>query len=189
MTYREISQEQAEKIYDLIDMKVDVQEIYEMDINDLNGIFFRKIAVLPYQKDFTKWDNFQSWKKQFDLTNWHFFLAMDGSLPVGGAVFCYHSPEIQLLEGRRDLGILWDIRVRSDYKRRGIGQKLFGMVCDLAKSKDLCQIKIECQNVNLPAIHFYLKQGAHLGGFNRYAYRRQTEVADEIQLFFYLDLA
>lgn len=102
--------------------------------------------------------------------NWYFFMAFDGEIPVGGAVLCCHSPELHMLEGREDLGILWDIRVDSAYKRCGVGGKLFEIVKKKSKELGLSQLKIECQNNNVPAVDFYFKQETHLGAVNRYAY-------------------
>ena len=101
---------------------------------------------------------------------------------------CSHSAELHMLEGREDLGVLWDIRVDSSYKRRGVGGKLFCMVKTKAIELGLNQLKIECQNNNVPAVDFYFRQGAHLGALNRYAYYGDKDAAEEVQLLLYLDL-
>ena len=175
-------------IYDKVEMKVPVKEIYEVEIKDLSGITFQKRDTVPYVKDFSGDANFKRWNQQFDLSNWHFFMAFDGEKPVGGAVLCSHSAELHLLEGREDLGVLWDIRVDSSYKRRGVGGKLFCMVKTKAIELGLNQLKIECQNNNVPAVDFYFRQGAHLGAINRYAYYGDEDAAEEVQLLLYLDL-
>lgn len=187
--YTEIEKTDA-YIYDKVEMKVRVEEIYEVVIKDLDGISFIKKAVAPYIKDFSGHANYKRWNQQFDLSNWHFFMAFDGEKPVGGAVLCCHCAELHMLEGREDLGIPWDIRVDSAYKRRGVGGKLFDMVKTKAKELGLCQLKIECQNNNVPAAAFYFKQGAHLGAVNRYAYAYygDADEAEEVQLLLYLDL-
>ena len=183
--YTEIEKTDA-YIYDKVEMKVRVEEIYEVVIKDLDGISFIKRAVAPYIKDFSGHANYKRWNQQFDLSNWHFFMAFDGEKPVGGAVLCCNSAELHMLEGREDLGILWDIRVDSAYKRRGVGGKLFDMVMTKAKGLGLCQLKIECQNNNVPAAAFYFKQGAHLGAVNRYAYYGDAD--EEVQFLLYLNI-
>lgn len=185
--YREIPSCDAD-LYDNIEMKVLVTEIYEVIARDLEGISFEKRSVIPYWKDFTIWDKYANWKRQFNISNWYFVVAFDDSVPVGGAVLCHHTPKLDMLDGRSDLGVLWDIRVDSKYKRTGIGQHLFDLIREKAKALHLRQLKIECQNVNIPAVNFYFKQGAHLGAVNRYAYFREKSVADEVQLLLYLDL-
>ena len=157
--YREIAWDDA-AIYDDVEMKVIVSEIYEVVIKDLSGITFRRKSVEPTVKDFTTW-----------------------------AVLCHHTPRVNMLEGRDDLGVLWDIRVASGYKRLGVGQHLFDAIRDKAMALGLKQLKIECQNSNVPAVRFYLKQGAHIGAMSKYAYFKEKDIADEVQLLLYLDLS
>lgn len=185
--YVEIDKSDA-SIYDEIEMKVRVKEIYEVNGNGLDGITFQKKKVSPYTKDFTENANYKRWKRQFDLENWNFFVAFDGNRPVGGAVLCGHSSELNMLEGREDLGVLWDIRVDNSYKHCGVGQRLFQLVKDKAENLGLIQLKIECQNNNVPAVDFYFKQGAHIGAVNRYAYYGNKDAADEVQFLLYVNL-
>lgn len=69
--YTEIEKTDA-YIYDKVEMKVRVEEIYEVVIKDLDGISFIKRAVAPYIKDFSGHANYKRWNQQFDLSNWHF---------------------------------------------------------------------------------------------------------------------
>ena len=92
-------------------------------------------------------------------------------MPIGAAALCCRTPGVHMLEGRDDLGVLWDLRVDTKFKRQGIGQQLFDLVKAKAKQLGLRQLKIECQNMNVPAVNFYLKQGAQFGAVNRYAYK------------------
>ena len=185
--YEELTWNNAE-LYDSIEMKVTVQEIYEVRIEDLSGISFHKTAVEPYVKDFTHWEQYSRWKTEFDISDWHFYIAFDEDRPIGAATLCHNTPQIHMLDGREDLGVLWDIRVDSMYKHHGIGQCLFDMVKEKAKILGLKQLKIECQNNNIPSVDFYFKQGAHLGAINKYAYYGGKNISEEIQLLLYLDL-
>ena len=47
------------------------------------------------------------------------------------------------------------------------------------------QIKIETQNINVPACRFYVRQGCVLGAINRHAY---PEFPTEVKLLWYKDL-
>lgn len=51
-----------------------------------------------------------------------------------------------------------------------------------------CQLKIECQNVNVPAVDFYFSREPVLGAVNRYAYYAEPSLRDEVQFLLYLDL-
>ncbi|MFZ4395340.1 MAG: GNAT family N-acetyltransferase [Kiritimatiellia bacterium] len=47
------------------------------------------------------------------------------------------------------------------------------------------RLKVETQNINVPACRFYTKHGFTLGAINRYAY---TEFPDEIELIWCKEL-
>jgi GNAT superfamily N-acetyltransferase len=96
---------------------------------------------------------------------------------------------VNLLEGRQDLAVLWDIRVRPDARGLGIGTALFRHAAAWARSKGCRQMKIETQNVNVPACRFYAHMGCELGMVHRFGYAAIPAVADEAMLFWYLKLA
>ena len=118
-----------------------------------------KRQVKPYVKDFTagEGERAEQWEKRFDLSHWAFFMAFDGEHPVGAAAVASRTEGVQMLAGRDDLAVLWDIRVEDACKRQGVGQKLFDMAVNWSRDQGLVQIKIECQNNNIPAIQFYHK--------------------------------
>ena len=125
------------------------------------------------------------WQKQWDISNWCIFSAFEGTQRVGGVAVAWKTPGIYMLEDCDDVTALWDIRVHSDYRGRGIGTKLFKRAVDWARNKGCRSIKIETQNINIPACQLYEKQGCTLGAINRYAYHDFPEV---IQLIWYLEL-
>ena len=116
-------------------------------------------------------------------------MAFDGDKPVGGVTAVSRTKEIDMLDSRDDLCVLWDIRVDDAYKGMGIGTKLFNMVVDWSKVNGLKQIKIETQTNNVPACKFYAKQGAILREYNEYACVNFHDVREhEIEVIWYLDL-
>ena len=158
---------------------------------DLGGIGLCEAEVEePYIKDYDAGDNAGplTWPDKFDVSSWVFFLALDGSSPVGAATVAFDTPGVHMLAGRKDLAVLWDIRVTPKLRRSGIGRQLFHKAVDWARRHGCTQLKIETQNINTPACRFYFKQGCHLGEINRYAYVATPEVAHEVQLMWYLDL-
>jgi hypothetical protein len=60
------------------------------------------------------------------------------------------------------------------------------------REQGLKMLKIETQNVNVPACRFYASQGARLGAINRFAYADATwsrpDVQDEVMLLWYYKL-
>ena len=177
--------------YDMIPMLIHVSSVYRIDkINrGLGGFQLAEVPVEPYIKDFCIGDDesVTRWER-WDISNWAFFMAFDGEHPVGAATVVTRTKEINMLAGRDDLVVLWDIRVDDVYKHQGIGQTLFDMAAEWSREQGMVQIKIECQNNNVPAIKFYHKQGAVLSAINEYAYYNEPEYRHEAQLIWMLDL-
>jgi GNAT superfamily N-acetyltransferase len=155
--------------------------------NGLGGLTFIEKPVVPYVKDYDAFESERpsAWLKQFDISRWGIFSAFENTQRVGGVTVAWDTPEIEMLEGRKDLACLWDLRVAPDYRSKGIGRKLFSYAVNWARQQRCRRLKIETQNINVPACRFYARQGCELRGINRYAY---GETLDEIQLLWYLDL-
>ena len=98
---------------------------------------------------------------------------------VGGAVIAFDSAGVTMLEQRRDLAVLWDLRVRPDLRARGIGAMLFRAADTWAAGRGCAEIRVETQNTNVPACRFYARQGCSLRAIDRFAYPHRP---DEIQL-------
>lgn len=49
-------------------------------------------------------------------------------------------------------------------------------------------MKVETQNVNVPACRFYQRMGCRLGEIRQYGYAAVPAVADEVMLNWYLEL-
>lgn len=141
----------------------------------------------PYIKDYDsiKGEGPTQWSTCFNLSNWGLIIAYSDSRPIGGAAIAFDTPKIVMLEGRRDLAALWDIRVSPEARGLGIGSALFQAVETWAVSKNCRQLKVETQNINVPACKFYMRQGCTLGAIHRFAY---PEHPDEIQLLWYKDI-
>lgn len=177
-------------LYDKVSMKVDVHSEYKVKRidNGLGGFIFEEIQVEPYIKDLGIYDHAVEYENDFDITNWRFYMAFDGDVPVGAMTVAGRTEGLNMLSGRTDACVLWDIRVADAYKRKGIGQELFDMGIRGAKKERYHQMIIECQNNNVPACRFYQKQGAVLSKVDMYAYYLDPEVKDEIQFVWYLDI-
>jgi GNAT superfamily N-acetyltransferase len=176
--------------YARVPIAFEVRTIFDLDLpeNGLGGIHFHERAVTPYFKDYDQLGSPLTWPSEFDLQNWGIFLALKDDLPVGGAAVAWNTNGVNMLEGRRDLSVLWDIRVLPAWRGRGVGRNLFGHARDWSKSRDCVQMKIETQNINVAACRFYAAQGAKLGDIRRFAYLHEPSVAHEVQLNWYLEL-
>jgi len=196
ITYKKVDKTYFPR-YDSIPMRYNVKSYYKIEkINrGLGGFILVETAVEPYMKDFRVGDDetVMNWER-FDLSDWAFFMAFDGGRPVGAVAVATRDKEVDMLAGRDDLAVLWDIRVDEAYKRQGVGQALFDMAVSWSREQGLVQMKIECQSENVPAIKFYHKQGAELSAideyanYNGYADYNAPEFRYETQFIWFLNL-
>lgn len=165
---------------------------FRVDLLDggLGGIALREEAVdPPYTKQYDDVDEERPlrWARRWDLSNWGIFAAFRDERRIGGAVIATDTEGVNMLEGRKDLAVLWDIRVDEDARGMGAGRALFQYGEQWARERGCTQLKVETQNINIPACRFYVSQGCHLGGVNQYAYL--PEFPDEVQLLWYKQLS
>jgi GNAT superfamily N-acetyltransferase len=176
--------------YDQVPQCVEVRSILQPEVieNGMGGITLREVPVEhPYIKDYDANGELPSdMAKKFDVRNWGFFLALAGMTPVGAATVAFDTTGVFMLESRKDLAVLWDIRVCPEY--RGVGISLFRYAAKWSRERGCTQMKIETQNVNVPACRFYQRMGARLGEIHRFGYAAAPAVAHEVMLNWYLDL-
>ena len=147
----------------------------------------RRLEV-PYEKDYDAiaGEGPLQWARRFNLSHCAFFMARCATRIVGGATVAFDTPGLTMLEGRRDLAVLWDIRVLPDARRQGVGSGLLDKVEAWAELHGCRQLKIETQNTNVRACRFYERQGYQLRAIHRAAY---PELPNDIQLLWYKGLA
>ena len=169
-----------------IKFKVDSEYKLEWKNNGLDGIKLVEKSINPYWKDYdSKDDNPSLIADEFNLKNWCVISAFDGDTRAGGAIIAYNTEDVNMLEGRDDLAVVWDIRINEDYRGIGIGSRIFERCLEWSKDKNCSRVKIETQNNNVKACKFYAKQGAKLSNINKYYYK---DYPDEVQLIWSIDL-
>ena len=154
----------------------------------VGGITLSEAVVKhPWRKDYDEVEGNHptDWSSRFDLAHWGLLGAYENHERVGGAVIAFRSPQVWMLEGRDDLAVLWDLRVAPGARGRGVGSALFRGVEAWATARGCHEIKIETQNINVPACRFYAQMGCSLGAINRHAY---PQMPDEVQLLWYRSL-
>lgn len=171
-------------------MTVEVNSIYKVQLREkgLGGIALVETATQPYVKDYDALDGPLDWPKAFDIQNWGIFLARQGQTSIGGAAVAWNTNGVDMLEGKKDMAVLWDIRVHPDHRGKGVGSALFKRARSWAKERRCSQMKIETQNVNVAACKFYVRMGCELGDIRRFGYSEVPEVAHEVQLNWYINL-
>jgi GNAT superfamily N-acetyltransferase len=180
-------------LYARIPISFEVRSMLRVEAVDggFGGLRLVEEAVEPpYVKeyDLPGEESPENWAEEFDLTNWGFLLAEENGQPLGGAAIAYDTPGVYMLERRRDLAVLWDIRVHPGARGKGVGKELFGAAVDWARQRGCRLLKCETQNVNVPACRFYAAQGCELGAIHRYAYTGHPQVGHETMLLWYLDI-
>ena len=187
-TIEEISSSRLAE-YASIPIAFEVKSVLEVELVEggLGGMILHEVCVKPYIKDYDALGETPTdWPKRFDVRNWGFFLARIGDHLAGAAAVAFETTGVFMLENRPDLSVLWDIRVLPEW--RGVGILLFRHAADWSRRRGCSQMKIETQNVNLPACRFYQRMGARLGEIHRYGYAAVPAVANEVMLNWYLDL-
>jgi Acetyltransferases len=118
----------------------------------------------PYRKDYdvAPGNHPTEWPNEFDVARWIFFAAHQDEERVGGAVLIRDDPAIDLLSDCPACGLLWDIRVAPTMRARGVGSALIGAVQRAAVDRGLHALRVETQQVNVPACRFYERHGFRL---------------------------
>jgi GNAT superfamily N-acetyltransferase len=165
-----------------------VERVLDVRPSDGDFVLVERALPVPYVKDYDALggEGPRCWAERFDLARWGLILAWAGPECIGGVTLAFDTPEVDLLEGRKDLAVVWDLRVAPAWRRRRVGAALFGAAETWARARGCRQLKVETQNVNVPACRFYARRGCVLGAIDRFAY---PQCPDEIQLLWYKDLA
>jgi GNAT superfamily N-acetyltransferase len=116
--------------YATIPIAYDVTEVLDARVIDggLGGIALTPRAPSrPRVKDYDAIPGNApiDWPDHFDLEHWIFLAARVGEEIVGAAAIALETPGVDMLEGRDDLAVLWDLRVLLARRGQGIGAALF----------------------------------------------------------------
>lgn len=165
-----------------IPIRFEVQSIFEIEGDDPEtATLVEKRLVHPLIKDYDidAGEGPVRWSKRWNTANWGLLAAYANGKRVGGCVLAFDTCGVHKLEGRDDMVALWDLRIHPDYRGMGIGSLLFEAAIAWTRTRNCKELKIETQNINVPACRFYERQGCRLAEINRYAYEN---CPDEIEL-------
>jgi ribosomal protein S18 acetylase RimI-like enzyme len=143
---------------------------------------FQPVAVsTPYWKDYDYYPGAHpsAWPRQFDISRWTIFAAYAHARRVGGAVVIVDDPQIDLLRDCPGCALLWDLRVAPDARRQGVGSALLEAAERHASERGARSLRVETQDVNVPACRFYHAHGFRL---ERIAPGAYAELPNEVQL-------
>lgn len=184
----EVSEEPITSLarYAAVPIAFEVTAVFDVG-NSRGGYSLAERAIdAPYVKDYdAHGEDPARWPALFDVSNWGLLAARAEGRRVGGAAVAFDTPGLDMLEGRRDLAVLWDIRVSPEARGLGVGSALFRAAEDWARARGCRLLKVETQNINVAACRFYMRQGCLLGAVDRSAY---PGLPDEIRLLWYKGL-
>ena len=180
--------------YACISIAFDVRSVLDVRASPPGGSSAFELVERPlgnaYVKDYDALagEDPATWPARFDTSGWAVFAAYGEQGRVGGAVGVMQPDDSDMLEGRSDLALLWDIRVAPSSRGQGIGDALLAAIEHWARDGGARELKVETQNINVPACRFYARNGFDLRAVNPHAY---PELPDEIQMLWYkrLDVA
>jgi len=140
-------------------------------------------VTTPWLKDYDALDGGpRGWAERFDLSHWMFFAARANGVRVGSAAAVFQAPDLDMLCGRTDLAMLWDIRVSPAARGHGVGSALVAAVDAWAAARGAQWLEVETQDINAPACRFYARQGFELRSTDADAY---PDLPNETQLLWY----
>lgn len=138
----------------------------------------------PYEYDYDAQEPPAHWR-MWDLSGWGFLEAHQGGQTVGRAAIAFRTPGLDLLDGRNDFAALWDIRVRPERRGAGTGRALFDAAARWARARGASEMRVETQDINVPACRFYERQGCRLEAANPGVYEGHPE---QVQLLWRLEM-
>lgn len=160
----------------------------KLDLRLRAGVFeLEEVEVAPFRKDYDALPENDPtyWPSQFDTTRWGLLAAYVDGQRAGGAALAFGTEGVDMLEGRDDLAVLWDLRVDRAFRGQGVGRKLWAAAEAWARKRDCSELKVETQHDNAVASRFYEARGCELVAVDRAAYPEQP---DEVQLIWYKSL-
>ena len=111
------------------------------------------------------------------IKNSTFIGAYDNEKCIGLAI---------MREGFLKYMYLYDLKVNSAYRKRGVAKALIERAKEIAKEKGYSGIYTQGQDNNLGACLFYIKTGFYIGGFDSNVYK-WTKQEGKSDIIFYLD--
>lgn len=184
----------AESIADLdqhgeISIAFEVSALFDVELiaSGLGGlILHERVVEHPWVKDYDATNGGPgTWPSRFDVSRWGLLGAYEHDRRVGGVVIAFDTPKLHMLRGRRDLAVLWDLRIAYDSRRSSAGSALFRAAEAWAREHGCSAIEVETQQINLAACRFYARMGCYLAAVDRFAY---ANLPDETQLIWRADL-
>lgn len=150
-----------------------------LDLDQLWLGEYAEIKIPEKTKDYDALEPISTLAERFDTAKWRMFSAVvtsnDQGHVAGGAIVAWNTPVLDMLDGRQDLSVLWDIRVHPLFRGQGIGRTLFERAKAWSKHRQCTEMRVETQNTNVAACRFYRQMGCRLHSIQEDAYEGLDE--------------
>ena len=156
---------------------------------DLDGV--EKLGTLSVRSPFTKdYDQIAGnrpidWADRWDLRRWRFAGAFAGDERIGGIALAMDAADVEGPSAPSSTVLIWDLRVHPAHRRRGVGRRLLAFAEEHARAAGVAAVRVETQDINVPACRFYARAGYTFVEMNRHAY---AKCPDEVQLIWQKEL-
>lgn len=172
LTVRSAQWPQDEVVLSAIDTGFETEQIYVLVREELSARLVEKTITPSLRKQYP-FDPASSEERQ----NWDFTAIAEAEGQLAGFAAA------QYVAWNRRV-ILWHLYILPAYRRRGVGTQLLNALETFAQSVRARCLWLETQNINYPAIQFYLQSGFTFCGFDNTLYDPETLIHEEIALFF-----
>jgi ribosomal protein S18 acetylase RimI-like enzyme len=170
--------------YATVPIGFEVASMFDADAIDSlrRGEEAEPVPISPsYVKDYDTYAGGHptEWPTRFDISTWVILAAYLDGIRVAGAAAALDHSRVELARDAGELGLLWDLRVAPAMRHRGIGSALLRAVEAAALRRGVPALRVETQQVNVPACRFYQRHGFVVERVTPAAY---ASLPDEVQL-------
>jgi len=157
------------------DASFSTEYIYHVVINGMSVEIIEAKLDIPFQKIY----QLDCVKNDVEASDYSVVAEIEG-LIAGFATVKY--------EAWNKRAVLTGIYVAPESKGKGVGRALIDSVVNYAQTTSARCLWLETQNINYPAIRFYIKMGFRFCGFDKSLYNPVEVSPDETAFYFYKNI-
>ncbi len=158
-----------EKTYASIPMHISGNRIYRLTRPDAMTLQLCEEEREPFAFDVLD-EHPASWNAFISFRNFNMVGIYEGEQAVAAMSLVHDNPSVRMLDGRKDVLLLWDLRVLPDHQGKGYGKALVSYARKKAGTLGMKHLRIETQNTNPDAVDFYKAMGFELAHIREHAY-------------------
>lgn len=158
--------------YASVPMHISGDSIYRLKRPEPFTFILEKEACDAFSFEVSE-ENPENWKSFISLDNFKLVGIYQDATLVAAMSLVHDNPSVRMLDGRKDVLLVWDLRVHPDHKGKGYGRALIDYARHEAEALGVNHLRIETQNTNPSAVDFYHNMGFELAQIREHAYSGQ----------------